>query len=96
MKASVKRQFDRRDFAKTIGAAAFGIGAAASLVTDDTLEAITQNVKTASKPSELKITDLRVAVVVKAPMTCPLIRIDTNQGSRATARCATARRKRMR
>ena len=82
MKASVKRQFDRRDFVKSIGlgAAAAGIGAAASLVTDETLEAITQNVKTASKPSELKITDLRVAVVVKAPMTCPLIRIDTNQG----------------
>jgi L-alanine-DL-glutamate epimerase-like enolase superfamily enzyme len=28
----------------------------------------------------LQITDLRVAVVGKAPMTCPLIRIDTNQG----------------
>ena len=27
---------------------------------------------------DLKITDLRAAVVVKAPMTCPLIRIDTN------------------
>jgi L-alanine-DL-glutamate epimerase-like enolase superfamily enzyme len=83
MKASVKRQLDRRDFVKSIGAvgaAAAGMGAATSLVTDETLEAITQNVKTASKPSELKITDLRVAVVVKAPMTCPLIRIDTNQG----------------
>src|ERR687885_2160115 len=30
--------------------------------------------------AELKITDLRTAVVVGAPMTCPLIRIDTNQG----------------
>src|SRR5215207_11533379 len=80
MKASVKRQFDRRDFVKSIGAAAAGIGAAASLVTDETLEAVTQNVRTASKPSELKITDLRVAVVVGAPMTCPLIRLDTNQG----------------
>ena len=58
MKASVKRQLDRRDFVKSIGAAAAGIGAAASLVTDETLEAITQNVKTDSKPSELKITDL--------------------------------------
>lgn len=29
--------------------------------------------------SDLKITDLRVAVVRGAPMTCPLIRIDTNQ-----------------
>ncbi|MCW3055795.1 MAG: Mandelate racemase/muconate lactonizing enzyme C-terminal domain protein, partial [Chthonomonadales bacterium] len=27
----------------------------------------------------LQITDLRVAVVGRAPMTCPLIRIDTNQ-----------------
>src|SRR5512142_2833340 len=31
-------------------------------------------------PSGLKITDLRVAVVGRAPMTSPLIRIDTNQG----------------
>jgi L-alanine-DL-glutamate epimerase-like enolase superfamily enzyme len=31
-------------------------------------------------PSGLKITDLRVAVVGRAPMTCPLIRIDTDQG----------------
>lgn len=31
-------------------------------------------------PAGLKITDLRVAVVGRAPMTCPLIRIDTNQG----------------
>jgi L-alanine-DL-glutamate epimerase-like enolase superfamily enzyme len=29
--------------------------------------------------SDLKITDLRVAVVGRAPMTCPLIRMDTNQ-----------------
>ena len=28
--------------------------------------------------ADLKITDLRVAVVARAPMTCPLIRIDTN------------------
>ena len=30
--------------------------------------------------ASLKITDMRVAVVGGAPMTCPLIRIDTNQG----------------
>jgi L-alanine-DL-glutamate epimerase-like enolase superfamily enzyme len=29
--------------------------------------------------SGLRITDVRVAVVTRAPMTCPLIRIDTNQ-----------------
>jgi L-alanine-DL-glutamate epimerase-like enolase superfamily enzyme len=37
-------------------------------------------VNTNSKPSELRITELRVATVARAPMTCPLIRIDTNQG----------------
>jgi L-alanine-DL-glutamate epimerase-like enolase superfamily enzyme len=30
-------------------------------------------------PKDLKITDLRVAVLGRAPMRCPLIRIDTNQ-----------------
>src|SRR5579859_7962221 len=39
-----------------------------------------KNVNTSSAPSELKITDLRVAWVAKAPMDCPIIRIDTNQG----------------
>jgi len=47
---------------------------------DETLEAAPQNTNTYSKPSELKITDLRIAIVRGAPMTCPLIRIDTNQG----------------
>ena len=32
-----------------------------------------------SRPN-LKITDLRVATMARAPMTCPIIRIDTNQG----------------
>ncbi len=44
------------------------------------MEYLTQNVKKSSNPSELRITDLRIAVVTKAPMTCPIIRIDTNQG----------------
>src|SRR5205814_10346576 len=38
-------------------------------------------VNTNSGPSKLKITDLRVATVVKpGPSPCPLIRIDTDQG----------------
>ena len=44
------------------------------------LEAYPMNTNTNSKPSELKITDLRIAEVTKAPMECPLLRIDTNQG----------------
>lgn len=39
-----------------------------------------QNTITSSKPSELKITDLRTAVVAGEPFTVPLLRIDTNQG----------------
>jgi L-alanine-DL-glutamate epimerase-like enolase superfamily enzyme len=65
----------RRSFL-TGAAAAVGAGFWA----DQTLEALPQNVNTNSKPSELKITDLRVATVARAPMTCPIIRIDTNQG----------------
>jgi len=38
------------------------------------------NVNTNSRPSELKITDMRTVTVVGAPMRCILIRIDTNQG----------------
>src|SRR5580698_5219065 len=40
-----------------------------------------QNVNTNSRPSTLKITDMRYTVVVKpGPSPCPIIRIDTNQG----------------
>jgi len=39
----------------------------------------TQNVRRSSSPSQLRITDLRIAVVTRAPFRCPLIRIDTNQ-----------------
>src|SRR5713226_9586212 len=65
----------RRSFLKSLGAAA-----GAGFLANETLEAYPQNVNTNSKPSELRITDLRVATVARAPMTCPLIRIDTNQG----------------
>jgi L-alanine-DL-glutamate epimerase-like enolase superfamily enzyme len=53
---------------------------AASFWADKTLDALPQNTNTNSKPSDLRITDLRVCVVRGAPMTAPLIRIDTNQG----------------
>src|SRR5216683_2403016 len=52
----------------------------ASFWAEETLEAVPQNVNKNSKPSELKITDLRVATIARAPMTDPIIRIDTNQG----------------
>jgi L-alanine-DL-glutamate epimerase-like enolase superfamily enzyme len=79
MKRAVQDLADRRSFFKKIGLATVGMGAT-SLLTDADLEGAVQNVNKASMPSDLKITDLRVAVVTGAPMTCPLIRIDTNQG----------------
>jgi L-alanine-DL-glutamate epimerase-like enolase superfamily enzyme len=79
IKPSVERLLDRRAFFRSLGTSAAALGAGLTL-TDEELEAYPQNVNRNSKPSELKITDLRVAVVAKAPMTCPLIRIDTNQG----------------
>src|SRR6266849_3864157 len=74
MKTASANLTHRRNFLRstaTLGAAFWA---------DDTLDAAVQNTNTNSKPSDLKITDLRVAVIGKAPMTCPLIRIDTDQG----------------
>ncbi len=65
----------RRGFLK--GAAGL---AGAGFWAENTLQAMMQHTNTASRPSALKITDLRVATVARAPMTCPVIRIDTNQG----------------
>ena len=65
----------RRAFLSSLAAAA-GL----SFWDDRTLDAIPANVNSNSKPSELKITDLRIATVTHAPMTDPIIRIDTNQG----------------
>jgi L-alanine-DL-glutamate epimerase-like enolase superfamily enzyme len=53
---------------------------ASSSTEEDTRETLLQNVNTNSRPSSLTITDLRVLVIGRAPMTCPIIRIDTNQG----------------
>ncbi len=39
-----------------------------------------EHVKTASSPSELRITDIRVVDIVGAPMHCTLVKVYTNQG----------------
>jgi len=73
----MKNQFvpNLRGMLKTLGAAA-----ATTFWANDQLEAWQGRVNTNSKPSDLKITDVRTATIVGAPMKCPLIRIDTNQG----------------
>jgi len=83
MKSSVRwpieRQHCRRSFFKTLGATAVGASVSGWLSDEDVEGAVT-NVQRNSIPSQLKITDLRVAVITGAPMNVPLIRIDTNQG----------------
>jgi L-alanine-DL-glutamate epimerase-like enolase superfamily enzyme len=70
-KESMKKMPGRRSFlASTAGL--FG----AAFWADKTLESAMQNTNTASKPSELRITDMRMAQIGRRG----LIRIDTNQG----------------
>jgi L-alanine-DL-glutamate epimerase-like enolase superfamily enzyme len=73
---SNRTRINRRDVLKT-SALAIGGG----LLASEPLEAYPKAVNTNSSPSQLKITDMRVATVVKpGPSPCPIIRIDTNQG----------------
>jgi len=69
----------RRSFLKTAGTAGIAAGLFLS-GGEDEIALATQSVNRNSKPTELRITDLRVAVVRGAPMRCPILRIDTNQG----------------
>src|SRR5258708_6262591 len=74
MTSATTKLTGRRNFLRS----AAGMGAA--FWANETLDGAVQNTNTNSRPSDLKITDLRIATVARAPMTCPLIRIDTNQG----------------
>lgn len=54
--------------------------ALSSFWAENSLQAWQSQVNTNSKPSSLKITDLRIATIKGAPMTCPILKIYTNQG----------------
>jgi L-alanine-DL-glutamate epimerase-like enolase superfamily enzyme len=71
----------RRSLLKGAGAGFAGLSLAGTIGApiEEQIAYATQNVKRSSSPSELRITDLRIAVVTRAPFRCPLIRIDTNQ-----------------
>src|SRR6202050_5366985 len=76
MKNSDSFLMDRRGILKGSAAALGG-----ALLSSEPMEAYPQGVNTHSRPSALRITDMRVATVVKpGPGPCPIIRIDTNQG----------------
>src|SRR5260370_18793848 len=88
MKAAVRTILDdtpravgRRSVFKTLSLSAAGAMALTGEAAADAAANFVQaGVKRATEPSALKSTDLRTAGVAGARMTCPLIRIDTNQG----------------
>src|SRR3974377_1889345 len=76
MTKSGSHTLNRREILKTSAVALGGF----FLMTEEAT-AYPRGVNTNSKPSELRITDLRVATIVKpGPSPCSLIRLDTNQG----------------
>ncbi len=70
---------DRRDFLKKTALGGLSLTALAGLGIEDTLAQTTQQVKRASAPSDLKITDIRYCLTAVMGGTA-IIRIDTNQG----------------
>jgi L-alanine-DL-glutamate epimerase-like enolase superfamily enzyme len=75
MRKSNEGLFGRRDVLK-----ASALALSAGLAAGEALQAYPKGVNTNSRPSTLKITDLRTATIAKpGPSPCTIIRIDTNQ-----------------
>ena len=67
------------DFLKKAALGGIALGGFMNMPIEETIEQTTSNVQRASRPSDLKITDMRVAVLGDGGRK-PIIRIDTNQG----------------
>jgi L-alanine-DL-glutamate epimerase-like enolase superfamily enzyme len=70
---------NRRNFLKKSALGGISLGGLMGMTIEDTVAQATSKVNRASKPSELKITDLRYCIIQNVGRT-PIIRIDTNQG----------------
>ncbi len=79
--AEKPQQNDRRNFMKRTGLGGLSL-AALPLATpmEERLEYLTQNVNRLSNPSDLKITDMRIAEIAGVCFRTPIVRIYTNQG----------------
>ncbi len=71
---------DRRSFLKKASLGGLSLGALMHSPLEETMAHSTSKVNRWSSPSDLKITDMRYAVVMRGRARCPIIRIDTNQG----------------
>lgn len=70
---------DRRNFLKKAAMGGIALGGLMHLSIEDTIAQTTQKVKRSSAPSDLKITDMRVALTGVMGGTA-ILKIDTNQG----------------
>jgi len=70
----------RRSLLKGMGLGGLSLAGVLGFPIEEQVAYATQGVSRTSQPSQLRITDLRMAVITGAPMRVPLIRIDTNQG----------------
>src|SRR5450759_706704 len=70
---------DRRSFLKKAALGGIALGGMIKLSVEDNIAQTTSNIQRSSSPSELKITDMRVAVIGDGGRKA-IIRIDTNQG----------------
>jgi L-alanine-DL-glutamate epimerase-like enolase superfamily enzyme len=70
----------RRGMLKSAGMGGISLAAVTHASLEEQIAFATGGVNRNSKPSDLRITDLRIAHIWGAPMRVPIIRIDTNQG----------------
>jgi L-alanine-DL-glutamate epimerase-like enolase superfamily enzyme len=78
--ANPQSGWSRRSLLKGLGLGGLSLAGVLDSSIEEQVACATQGVSRASQPSQLRITDLRVAVITGAPFRSPLIRIDTNQG----------------
>ncbi|MDR8394123.1 mandelate racemase/muconate lactonizing enzyme family protein [Aliifodinibius sp. S!AR15-10] len=75
-----KNKDGRRDFIKKMGLGGLSLAGMTLAPIEDQLAYATQNINRNSNPSDLEITDLRIAEISDVVFRTPIIRIYTNQG----------------
>ena len=71
---------ERRDFMKKVGLGGLSLAGLTAAPIEDVLAHSTQKVNRYSAPTDLKITDLRIAEISGVVFRTPIVRIYTNQG----------------